>query len=210
MPEGKLLKKASFEERIKRILLMPELEMDGNAYMGKYELNNRKSITQFILDELRKAYTNLATGDNIQVSGKSADKLATHCGEAYQKSIAHIPEIIEKMQYLDKKPADKTDAHFKEYSYYITPAKIDRETYTILSTVGYSGKEIYYDQNMFIGTPEKVFEEARNSTANKYSRLSEILRSVEKGNQSSAEIIPSEPLAASNSKYNKFSEEKQG
>jgi hypothetical protein len=38
MPEDKLLKKASLEERIKCILHIPALEMDGNAYKGKYEL----------------------------------------------------------------------------------------------------------------------------------------------------------------------------
>jgi hypothetical protein len=96
MPEGKLSKRASLEERIKCILCMQELEMDGNAYKGKYEL------------------------DNIKVSGRSARELTNNFdfnNQAYQKSLAHIPEIIEEMQFLEKMPADKAHSHFDEYSY---------------------------------------------------------------------------------------------
>ena len=38
-------------ERISRILNSPELELDGDAYKGKYELNNGKSIKAFILND---------------------------------------------------------------------------------------------------------------------------------------------------------------
>jgi hypothetical protein len=178
MPEGKLLEKASLEERIKCILRTPELEIDGNAFKGKYELNNVKSIKGFILSNLRKSYTNQSTGDEIILSHNSAGKLARRyvSGEAYQKTIVHIPQIIEKMQFLGEMLADKKDAKFDKYSYYITPVKIDGENYTILSTIEHNRQEIYYDQNLFKEKPEKVFEEAKISTNRKYERLNKILK----------------------------------
>jgi hypothetical protein len=201
--------KIKLEEHIERVLCAQELELDGNAWKGNYELNDKGSIVQFILNKLRKVYTNLATDKDIKVSKRSAEKLATHSGEAYQKSLVHIPEIIEKMQFLAEMKADKADAHFKEYLYYITPAKIDEESYTILSTVGFSGEKIYYDQNVFEGTPEGVFEEARSSTSKKYSRLNEILTGIKKDSWDTSEISSSERPATSTNKYSKFSEEKQ-
>jgi hypothetical protein len=161
------------EERIERISRTKELELDGEAYVGKYELNNFDSIDNFIskklrLDERGKniPYMNQNTGNEFILSGKSSGKLAKHWkdGEAYQKSLVHIPEIIEKMQFLDMMPADKERSKFKEYSYYIIPAKIDGETYTIFSTVGHAENCVYYDQNVFNGTPKEVFARAKRTT----------------------------------------------
>ena len=63
--------------------------------------------------------------------------------------------------------------------------RIDRifsEPYTILSTVGHNENGIYYDHNVFNGTPEEVFKEAKNRPENaQYSRLKEILKDKEKG-----------------------------
>jgi hypothetical protein len=105
------VKVCSLEERISRILRTPELELDGEAYKGKYELNDGKSIKKFILGELRKVYTNFNTNYKIAISNNSAGKLAFHWkdGEAYQKSIVHIPQIIERMQFLDEAKPNSTD-----------------------------------------------------------------------------------------------------
>jgi len=97
----------TLEERIKCIICESEieLELEGEAYRGKYELNNAKSIKEFIFDKLRlnykgekKIYINADTGEKIIISHGSAGKLATRWknGEAYQKSLAYIPLIIEK------------------------------------------------------------------------------------------------------------------
>jgi hypothetical protein len=169
----------TLKERIDRIIHTSEIELAGGAYKGKYELNNVKSIKNFILDELRKVYTNLNTGDKITISHNSAGKLARHYkdGEAYQKSLAHIPEIIENMQFLEEMPSDKENPKFDSYSYYITPANIDGQPYTIFSTVGRKRQKIYYDHNVFKGTPEEVFVKAKNEINDpKYSRLNEILQ----------------------------------
>jgi len=167
----------TLEERIKGIIGASEIELDGGAYIGKYELGNAKSIRDFILDQLRGKIKNLSTGNCITLSKQSAQKLTSHFkdGEAYQKSLAHIPKIIENMQFLEKMSAEKANARFGDYFYYITSAKINNEPYTILSTVGRKGNDIYYDHNVFKGTPQEVFLEAKISTDIKYSRLSKIL-----------------------------------
>ena len=195
------------EERIGRILRAQELELDGEAYVGKYELNNVKSIRDFMLSKLRKPYTNQNSGYEISISRNSAKEIAGHYSdsEAYQKSIVHIPKIIENMQFLDRRKAEEENAKFDEYLYYITPIKIDGKPYTILSTVGYKLKQnkVYYVQNVFEGTLKEVFAKAKSKTSIKYKRLNEILNNNEKRQL--------EPLldqnqwvpTASNSKYNK-------
>jgi len=170
----------TLEERIDRIIQAGEIELAGEAYKGKYELNNGKSIKKFILDNLRKVYTNINTGKKIIVSRQSARELLHHIkdDEKYQKSLVNIPEIIENMQFLEEMKPDKdvVNPKFNKYSYYITPVNIDGKPHTILSTIGYKGEEIYYDQNVFKGTPKEVFKEAKTSDNNKYSRLKEILK----------------------------------
>jgi hypothetical protein len=189
-------KEVKLEERIECVLCTQELELDGNAWKGKYELNDFGSIKDFIAKKLRRLnkrgepepYMNQSTGDKIIISGESARKLTNNFDIdklAYQKIIAHIPQIIEQMQFLEKMPADKANAKFKEYSYYITPVKIDGETYTIFSEVGKAGKETYYDQNMFKGTPKEVLGKAKEETSEKYSRLNKILQNAKGGDWNS-------------------------
>jgi len=97
-------------------------------------------------------------------------------GEAYQKSLAHIPEIIENMQFLEEMKPDKENASFDKYSYYVSAVNIDDKPYIILSTVGHKNQGVYYDQNVFEGTPKEVFAKAGNAGDNsKYGRLAETL-----------------------------------
>ena len=188
----------TLEERIDRIFNTSEIELAGEAYKGKYELNNVKSIKDFILKKLRGKIKNLDISANIIISKKSVLKLASHLkdGEVYQKTLAHIPQIIENMRFLERMKPDKENAGFDTYSYYITGANIDGESHTILSTVGYKGQEIYYDQNVFKGTSKEVFKEAKTSTDNKYSRLKEILKDNDNGDWRQVGIaLPEAPTA---------------
>jgi len=192
----------TLEERIERIVCAGEIELAGEAYAGMYELGNIKSISTFILSKLRnkEGYRNNSTGDKIIISKRSAEKLATHyrSGEAYQKSIAHIPEIIEKMQFLEKMPPEGGNTKYKKYSYYITRVNIDSKSHTILSTVGHMGNEIYYDQNVFEGTPEEVFAKAENTRDNsKYGRLAKILQESKRDSWNKNGISPPEPAIQS-------------
>jgi hypothetical protein len=199
-------KEMKLEERIECVLCAQELELDGNAYRGKYELNNGKSIKNFILDNLRNIYINLDTNAKIKVSRETAKKLIYHFkdDEDYQKTIAHIPKIIKKMQFLEEMKPDKEDANFDNYSYYITKARLDSESYTIFSVVGCVWNELYYDQNVFKGTAREVFAKAINEANNtKYSRLNAILQKAKKDGWDQIGVTPTEPPTTSNSKYNK-------
>jgi hypothetical protein len=209
----------NLKERIDRIIYTSEIELDGGAYKAKYELNNRKSIKEFILDKLRlnnngknKVYTNIDTGEKITLSVNSAGKLAGHYGETHQKTIVHIPQIIERMQFLEEMLPDKENAKYGKYSYYITKTKIDGESHTILSTVGYNKDGIYYDHNVFKGTSQEVFKEAKNSTMEnaQYSRLKEILKNIDEGDWNHTQVTPWSLPTASIDKYNKNSGDVQG
>ena len=211
----------TLRERIDRIIHAGEIELAGEAYKGKYELNDVRSIKDFILKKLRKIYINLSTSDKMTLSHDSAGKLAIQYkdSEAYQKSIAHIPEIIENMQFLEEMEPSKENAKYDKYSYYITPVNIDGEFHTILSTVGHKGQKIYYSQNVFRGTPKEVFANAKNETDNtKYIRLNEILKDIYNKNsdwelyQGSTQGSPTavESTNASTNKYTKNSSDMQG
>ncbi|MDR2553887.1 MAG: hypothetical protein LBC64_00535 [Fibromonadaceae bacterium] len=210
-------KKRTLKERIDRIIHAGEIELAGEVYKGKYELNNVKSIKNFILDKLRlnekgknKVYINVDTGKKISISGNSAGKLTSHYkyGETYQKTIAHLQRIIENMKFLEEMSPDKENSKFGNYSYYITRANIDGESYTILSTVGHNEYGIYYDQNVFEGTPKEVFKEAKTSNDNKYSRLKEILKEEAADPSELHSGDKSQP--ASTNKYTKISPDVQG
>jgi hypothetical protein len=107
--------------------------------------------------------------------------------EAYSKTIAHILEIIEKMQFLEEMPPEVENANFNNYSYYITGIYMDGNSFIVLSTVGRTDREIYYDHNVFEGTKNEVFEKAKNAADDdyKYSRLSKILKKKETVNDRS-------------------------
>jgi len=203
----------TLEERIKRIICAGEIELDGEAYRGKYELNDVKSIKDFILNKLRlggngknKIYINIDTSEKITISREAGGKLASHFGdgEIYQKSIIHIPQIIERMQFLEKMKPDKKNAKYGKYSYYITVTNIDGKSCTILSTIGHNENGIYYDHNVFEGTPKEVFSEAKNTTTKKFERLKEILQNIEEV-EGFSWSEPGAQQPASTNKYSKNS-----
>jgi hypothetical protein len=187
-----LADKQEIIKRVKSIVAAREIELDGNAYNGKYLLNDVDSLQDFILDNLRsKSYINPNTGDKIIISSKSARKLASHYkdGEAYQKTIVHIPLIIENMMFLDESLADKSSAKYDEYKYYVTSAEMDAEQYTILSAVGHNQNNVYYDQRVFEGTPQDVFKKVRNATDRRYERLSKIFKDIEESDWSPISVV---------------------
>jgi hypothetical protein len=170
-------------DRLAAILESEPVELDGEAYVGNYKLNDVSSIRNFIDCEFRfKVYENSDTGEKVIISRNSVGKLAGHFrdGEAYQKSIVHIPKIIENMKFLKEMPMDKKNPKWKKYSYYIIGVKICGEPYTILSVIGHNDKSIYYDQTVFDGALRETFSNAKKISVEdeKYSRLAKILGDI--------------------------------
>ena len=178
-------RKISLEERIDRILYTGEIPLDGNAYKGNegFELGKWKSIRAFI-DRLRlnangknAVYENLDTGDKIIISRESAGKITQHWkdGEIYQKTLAHIPEIIRNMKLLDEAKNNGIN-----YSYFVTPIELDGNPHTVFSTVRRENNSVYYDHNVFEGAVGDVFAKAKTETSDpKYSRLHDILKDID-------------------------------
>jgi hypothetical protein len=175
-------------ERVRSIIEMPVVELDGNAYQGRYNLDEPLSIKNFVLKTLRfndkgerATYTNLDTGRQITIGRGSAGKLAGGMGadDAHKRVIVHIPQIIKTMTLFGETSAEKPCSKFSRYSYYITNIKIDCDPYTILSTVGYNRTETYYDLNVLPGTPREVFRNAKGTTDPKYRRVNGILGDIE-------------------------------
>jgi hypothetical protein len=195
---------ASLEGRVGRILDVSEIELDGEAYKDFYKLD-KDSIKRFILDKLRGKIRNIDTGEYITISKQSVLKLASHFkdGEAYQKTIAHIPQIIENMKFLERMLAEKENARFDNYSYYITGISMDGKSYTVLSTVASKGESVYYDQNVFEGARQEVFDVAKSTTDSKYDRLSKILKEGSGGTEG---FYIQQTPDASNDEYSKFSD----
>ncbi|MCL2208222.1 MAG: hypothetical protein FWB90_09080 [Fibromonadales bacterium] len=176
--------------RLECILKTPELELDGNAYMGKYELNDLKSIKDFIdwlrIDEKGRniVYINIDTCNEIIISRNSSGKLAGSYknGETYQKTMVHIPKIIKNMIFLDETNPEKVNSKYNKYSYYITGINMDCKSYVVFSVVGYNEQAVYYTHSVFQGTKQDIFGKAKNEAINnsQYKRLSDILENAKK------------------------------
>ena len=137
------------EEKAKRVEKLREskpIEITGNEYQGKYELN-RESAQRYLLDNLRGDYTIKDTGEVVSLAKKGAKKVTAHSmgNEAHVKSIAVIPEMIENSIFIEEQPAYKDDAKFDSYRYYVTGLKIGNEDYTARLTIGVKNGKSYYD-----------------------------------------------------------------
>ena len=137
------------EEKAKRVEKLREskpIEITGNEYQGKYELN-RESAQRYLLDNLRGDYTIKDTGEVVSLAKKGAKKVTAHSmgNEAHLKSIAVIPEMIENSIFIEEQPAYKDDAKFDSYRYYVTGLKIGNEDYTARLTIGVKNGKSYYD-----------------------------------------------------------------
>ena len=137
------------EEKAKRIEKLREskpIEITGNEYQGKYELN-RESAQKYLLDNLRGDYTIKDTGEVVSLARKGAKKVTAHSmgNEAHLKSIAVIPQLIENSIFIEEQPAYKDNAKYDSYRYYVTGIKIGGEDYTARLTIGVKNGKSYYD-----------------------------------------------------------------
>lgn len=136
--------------RIEKLKKTKPIEITGEEYKGKYELN-RDSAKAYIKDSLIGEYTNKDTGDTILLAKDGAQKVTSHSmgNEAHLKSIAVIPELIEKSIFIDELPNEKNNGKYDSYRYYVSGLKIGGVDYTVKLAIGideYGNK--YYDHSL--------------------------------------------------------------
>ena len=133
------------KNRIEKLRKSEPLVVDGNEYLGKYELNS-KSAGDYILSSLRRGYKNIDTNEIIHISRKS-QKVAHHDAEneVLLMSIAYIPQLIEHAILIDEEPNSKSKNGFDSYRYYVVGCNIGGVDYTVRLTVGVKNGQSYYD-----------------------------------------------------------------
>lgn len=125
------------------------VEISGEEYKGKYELN-RDSAKQWMKDNLRGEYTNKDTGEKIEISKVGVNKVTSHGerDEAHLKSIVAIPQLIGNSIFIDEHINEKGNDKYDSYRYYVCGLKIDGEDYTAKIVIGVKGDSKYYDHRL--------------------------------------------------------------
>ena len=135
--------------RIQKLRNSEPVMMDGNEHEGKYELN-RESAQRYILDELRDTYIIADTNERIKIVKRGAKKVTSHSmgNDVHMRSIAIIPEIIKSAIFITEMSADKADAQYDSYRYYVCGLEYAGESYTVKMTVGVKNGDYYYDHTL--------------------------------------------------------------
>ena len=136
-------------ERIEKLRNSKPVEITGEEYKGKYELN-RDSAKQWIKDNLHGEYTNKDTGEKIEIRKDGAQKVTSHSmgSEAHLKSLVAIPQMIENSVFIEDRPNEKDNDEYDRYRYYVCGLKIGDVDYTAKITVGVKGASKYYDHSL--------------------------------------------------------------
>lgn len=135
--------------RIEKLRKSEPVEISGEEYKGKYELN-RDSAKQWMKDNLRGEYTNKDTGEKIEISKVGVNKVTSHGerDEAHLKSIVAIPQLIGNSIFIDEHINEKGNDKYDSYRYYVCGLKIDGEDYTAKIVIGVKGDSKYYDHRL--------------------------------------------------------------
>lgn len=106
-------------------------------YNGQYELN-RESVKQWAKDNLRNKYAIDDTNEVVTISRLGINKSTSHSmgNEAHLKSFVSIPKILKNATFITEEKAEKTNAKYSKYRYYVTGAIIDGIDYTAKITIG--------------------------------------------------------------------------
>ena len=136
--------------RIEKLKHSEPIKITGREYEGKYELN-RESAKAYIKENLRGKYQNEDTGDTILLAKDGAQKVTSHSmgNDAHLKSIAAIPELIEKSIFIDELPNEKNNDKYESYRYYVSGLNIGGVDYTVKLAIGVDefGNK-YYDHSL--------------------------------------------------------------
>ena len=139
----------SKSERIEKLRESKPVEITGNEYKGKYELN-RDSAKEWLKNNLRREYRIKDTGETVELRKDGIQKVTSHSmgNEAHLKSLAAIPQMIENSIFIDEVPNEKNNGKYDRYRYYVCGLKIGGEDYTAKITIGVKGGYKYYDHSL--------------------------------------------------------------
>ena len=138
------------QARIEKLRESKPVEITGEEYKGKYELN-RDSAKAWIKDNLRGEYTINDTNETVAIGRKGINKVTSHSmgNEAHLKSLIAVPDIIRNAIFITEEVAEKKNAQYPKYRYYVVGLKIGGEDYTVKVTIGVdeNGNK-YYDHGL--------------------------------------------------------------
>ena len=133
--------------RIEKLRKSEPVVISGNEYKGKYELN-RDSAKAWIKENLRGEYTVADTGERIFIGRKGVNKVTSHSmgNESHLKCLVAIPQMLEQSVFITEEKAEKPNAQYPTYRYYVAGLKIGGVDYTAKLTIGVdeNGNK-YYD-----------------------------------------------------------------
>ena len=133
--------------RIEKLRKSEPVVISGNEYKGKYELN-RDSAKAWIKENLRGEYTVADTGERIFIGRKGINKVTSHSmgNESHLKCLVAIPQMLEQSVFITEEKAEKPNAQYPTYRYYVAGLKIGGVDYTAKLTIGVdeNGNK-YYD-----------------------------------------------------------------
>ena len=133
--------------RIEKLRKSEPVVITGEEYKGKYELN-RDGAKAWIKDNLRGEYTIADTGEKIAIGRKGINKVTSHSmgNEAHLKSLIAVPKMLEQSVFITEEKADKLNAQYPTYRYYVVGLNIAGVDYTAKLTIGVdeNGNK-YYD-----------------------------------------------------------------
>ena len=132
--------------RIEKLRSSEPVEITGNEYKGKYELN-RESAQEYLLNHLRGEYEISDTNEKVVLSKVGAKKVTSHSmsNPAHLKSIVAIPDLLKHSIFIEEIPNEKTNGKYDSYRYYIVGLKIGDVDYTARLTIGVKDGKYYYD-----------------------------------------------------------------
>lgn len=136
--------------RIAKLRRSKPVEVTDKMIPKGLELTDRKAVQAKLRETIRGVYTNIDTGEKIQVSLTGINEV-THHGMtemAHVKSLFSIPLMLEKSIFIDELPNRKGKTSFTSYRYYVCGMKIDGEDYTAKIVVGHNKGVSYYDHRL--------------------------------------------------------------
>ncbi len=204
--------------RIEKLRNSKPLEITGNEYMGKYDLN-AESAQKWIKDNLRSKYIVKDTGESVSITRVGAEEVTSHnrFDETHLKSIASIPDLLSNAIFIEEQPSINANSKYDSYRYYVVGTKIDGVDYTAKVVIGVKQGKKYYDHRLteiektklidIINQPASDFTSAGNASLPPYITIKDTrLISILQTNSSKVVDKNGEPLVVYHQTNKKFTE----